>query len=108
MKAFILQYWVGAAFGVVTAALSAGVHFLRRQRGQQAALHQGLKALLRDRLVQGYHFHMERGFCSVFERDGMTALYEAYHALGGNGTVDDLWRKLQGLPTGITGIYEKE
>ena len=42
---------------------------------------------------------MERGYCPIYARDALELVYEAYHKLGGNGTITNLMQRLRDLPT---------
>lgn len=58
----------------------------------------GTQALLRDRLLQGYHFFRRRGMVTYGEASNYRNMYEAYHALGKNGVMDELYRAFQKIP----------
>lgn len=112
---WIAEYWLEALFGLVLAGLSAGYKNLAakfrkareaeaaaiaKQQEESAAVKGGMRAILRDRIIQAYnHYVHEKGSCPIFARDSTQAMYEAYHALGGNGMVDDLMEDLLDLPT---------
>ena len=55
-------------------------------------------ALLRDRFYEGYRRHMKNGYYPIPDREVMRDIYEQYHALGGNGVIDDIRVKLFALP----------
>ena len=62
------------------------------------ALRAGLLALCRDRILQGYRYYKHNGGISPQDHETMSKLYYAYHALGGNGTITNIWIKIQELP----------
>ena len=62
------------------------------------ALRVGLLALCRDRILQGYRYYKRNGCISAQDHETMSKLYNAYHALGGNGTITTVWVKIQDLP----------
>ena len=62
------------------------------------ALRAGLLALCRDRILQGYRYYKRNGCISAQDHETMSKLYNAYHALGGNGTITNVWEKIQELP----------
>lgn len=115
----IAQYWLEAVFGLMLAALSAGYRSLAakfrqaraaeaaaiaKQKEENAAVKGGMCALLRDRIIQAYNYYVhDKGCCPIYARDSTQAMYEAYHALGGNGMVDDLMEDLLALPTEAKG-----
>ena len=66
---------------------------------EQDALKNGMQALLRDRIIQIYNHHMEKGYCAVHDKDNICNLYAQYHTLGANGVVDHMVDKIKQLPT---------
>lgn len=41
---------------------------------------------------------MKQGYYPIADREVMADIYDQYHALGGNGLIDNLKRELDGLP----------
>lgn len=64
---------------------------------RQTALELGVQALLRDRIVQAYYHYTERDWITLHGLENVNAMYEQYHALGGNGTVTTLVSALREL-----------
>ncbi len=62
------------------------------------ANNRGTQALLRDRLLQGYHFFRKRGMVTYGEARNYENMYEAYHALGKNGIMDIIYQKFKQIP----------
>ena len=97
----IAEYWVQWLCGAAAAALCAGVRLLcvrqKRTDARQQAAEQGICALLRDRIVQAYYHYAERGWITLHGLENVEALYQDYHALGGNGTVTTLVEDLRAL-----------
>ena len=67
------------------------------------AIAEGVKALLRDRLLQGYKHYIEKGFADMDDRSNMENVWLQYHALGGNGDMNDLRRTFRHLPMAKDG-----
>ena len=59
---------------------------------------QGTQALLRDRLLQGYHFFRKRGMVTYGEAKNFENMYNAYHNLGKNGIMDTVYQKFRQIP----------
>ena len=105
---WLLTYWLEAGFGVAVAAIGAAYRRLatrmkrqdEQRRTEQQAIKLGIQALLKDRLLQSYDYHMDKGFCPIPARENIANLYAQYHALGGNGTVTELVDRVNGLGTG--------
>ena len=109
----ILKYWGEWVFGLIVAGLGVIVRRLsakikrekeaREQLAQQAAaeteaLKAGMKSLLRRQILADCKEAMREGFCDETARDTITAMYEAYHGLGGNGSVSDAYNAVRQLP----------
>ena len=62
------------------------------------ANNRGTQALLRDRLLQGYHFFRKRGMVTYGEARNYENMYEAYHDLGKNGIMDIIYQKFRQIP----------
>ena len=58
----------------------------------------GIQALLRDRLLQGYKHYGEKGWADYEDRANLENVWQQYHALGGNGDMNDLRRAFRHLP----------
>ena len=72
---------------------------LKRAKAEDRAVRLGLQALLRDRLYWNYNHYQERGEYPIPARENVEEMFHWYKALGGNGTVANLVRELDGLPT---------
>lgn len=62
------------------------------------ANNRGTQALLRDRLLQDYHFFKRRGMVTYGEARNYENMYEAYHALGKNGIMDVVFEQFKKIP----------
>lgn len=113
MPEWIVKYWIEWAFGLVIAGLGAIVKHLgskikkekeaREELARQAAaeteaLKSGMRSLLRRQILADCKQAMLDGFCEETARDTITAMYEAYHGLGGNGSVTDAYEAMRALP----------
>lgn len=102
MAEFIVKYWLEFGFGLVSLALTASVKYLHKQdkirKAEQEAIKKGIQALLRDRIIEQYNKYMEKGYIPIYAMDNVEAMYREYHALGGNGTITDLYEEMKGLP----------
>lgn len=98
---YITKYWVQWACGVVAAGFTAAVRKLyKRQKSadeRQKATENGIRALLRDRILQAYYHYSERGWITLHGLENVEAMYKEYHNLGGNGTVTKLVEDLRRL-----------
>lgn len=99
MKEFIQEYWIEVMFGVVTSVMGYGLKRLSIKVNEQEAIKMGVQALLRDRIIESYNRHYERGFCPIYARENIQEMANQYYNLGGNGVVPNLIDKLLALPT---------
>ena len=94
-----LRYWIEVIFG----AIVAGLGYLYRktacrvqeQREAQGALRAGTLALLRSEIIRNYDHYKAKGTTPIYAMENVLELYEAYHALGGNGTITKLVDELR-------------
>lgn len=102
MKDFIIKYWMQVLFGIASGGLGAAYKTLskriHRQSCDQKALKDGTQSLLRSEIIRCYDVYMEREYISIHGLESVLAMYDAYHKLGGNGTVTKLVDELKELP----------
>lgn len=92
MKDWFIKYWAELACG----ALVTGFSVMYKRF---TALKSGVRALLRDRIIQSYNYWMDKKYCPIYARDSICDMFEQYTALKGNHGVSDLMKKLLELPT---------
>jgi hypothetical protein len=76
--------------------LSKKIH---KQLNDQKALKDGTLALLRNQIIQNYDKYMDRERIPIYAIENVLELYNAYHTLGGNGTITKLVDELKELPS---------
>lgn len=103
LKAFIVKYWLETLFGLIIAGIGAAYKFLSRkvqkQNCDQEALRHGTLALLRSEIIKNYDNYISRQWIPIYGMENVLELYDAYHALGGNGTITKLVDELRELPS---------
>lgn len=71
---------------------------LMDERNEMIAMRDGIKAILRDRIIQAdIHFSNTKDL-SAEQEENIQLMYEAYHALGGNGVVTNAYKHLMAIP----------
>lgn len=70
------------------------------RQAEHDAIVNGLQALLRNELIDAYNHYEEKGELPIYAMENIQKMYDAYHNLGGNGTITKLYNKLQKLPQG--------
>lgn len=99
MKELLVNYGIEIFFTAVTAVLGYIIKILSKKLNEQDSIKLGVQALLRDRIIQSYNYHMDLGFCPVYARENIEEMAEQYYNLGGNGVVHQIMDKLGELPT---------
>lgn len=102
MKEFMVRYWVEflytSALGILGYCITKIRSVLAKEMADQSCIKLGVQAILRDRIIQSYNLHSERGYCAIHDRDNISNLYEQYHNLGANGVIDGLVAEMLALP----------
>ena len=84
----------------VITALLAGIvgwfgNSLRKKQSHDNAMEQGMRVLLRTQIVDAYYiYHVQHKKLTVERRREIDEAFEAYSALGGNGTVAELYHEI--------------
>ena len=77
-----------------------------RQNDRSKQIESGLQSLLRAEIIRSHEKYMDKGYCPVYAREALNRIYESYHALGGNGTMTELYKQVMALPTDKEGEHE--
>ena len=99
MQDWIMKYWLQELFALLVGVVGLIFGRLRKQKVEQAAIKEGMLALLHSEIYRGYAECEHKGFADVHDRENLEYLYRPYHALGGNGTGTDIYNKMRDLPT---------
>ncbi len=90
---------ISLAWGwAIRRALAETLGQQRAIRSQNEAIREGLQALLRDRLLQGYRHYAQKGWADYDDRANMENIYAQYHSLGQNGVMDEMRKRFLALP----------
>lgn len=97
MLEWIVKYWLEVLFGGIAAALLWSyrriVGKMKERSVEDAAMKTGLIAILHDRIYAECKRCIAEGEVTVEELRNIEYLYRAYHALGGNGTGTELYKR---------------
>lgn len=93
----------GAVVAILTIVINKTTHKIEQNaesnRRETGAIKDGVKALLKDRLIQGYkHYINDVGYADEHDRENLENVYKQYHALKGNGDMKDLRKTFRKLP----------
>ena len=83
---------------IITKRMSQAESTAEAAQKRSDAIALGIQALLRDRLLQGYKYYEEKGWADYDDRANMENVWRQYHALGGNGDMNDLRKTFRHLP----------
>lgn len=64
-------------------------------KSREIAINDALRALCHDRILQTYKDFRRSGVISAIDLEMTTHLYDAYHALGGNGAVTAIYDSIK-------------
>ena len=96
---WIIKYWVEALFGGILAALGVVYKMLLTERKKRKALEDGVRAMLRNDIIKLADKYLDAKEIPVYGMETVEAMYDAYHGLGGNGTITKLVEEVKRLPT---------
>ena len=93
------------AAGVAVPALLGWMYAsIRELKKVREAERQGLKAILGKFIKDAYRENRDKGYYSFEARAELDILYNAYHALGGNGPVDAAMERLREFPYDLSEV----
>lgn len=58
----------------------------------------GVQCLLRMELIRSHEKYTAKEHCPVYAKENLTRAYKAYHNLGGNDVVTELYNQLMQMP----------
>ena len=64
-----------------------------------STIENGVRAMLRNDIIELADKYLDAGEIPVYGMENLTAMYDAYHELGGNGTITKLVEEVKHLPT---------
>ncbi len=102
MKDVLLQTYLI----VLPIALGYIVWLLQQQKKDKDANSKGTMLLLRVQLIEYHDKYMKLGEIPSYAYDNFIEMYNAYHALGGNGMVTKMYNEIQALHLGKAGGKE--
>ena len=84
---------------IITAAVTGAITYVLTVRSKVRAASNGILSCLRADIIAYYDKYTAREYCPIYAKDAIEKAYKAYHDLGGNGTITELYNKLMALPT---------
>lgn len=93
MKEFLINTYTI----VLPIALGYIVWLLKNQKRDRDANSKGTMLLLRVQLIEYHSKYMQMGDIPSYAYENFCEMYEAYHALGGNGMITKMMREIEEL-----------
>lgn len=94
MKEFLLETYTMA----LPIMMGYVVWLLKNQKKDRDANSKGTMLLLRVQLIEYHEEWVQRGYITKHGIENFIEMYNAYHALGGNGMVTHLLEEVKELP----------
>jgi hypothetical protein len=100
MEAFliVLQAIMTLIVGYIGTKIKKRETERKREQEEQEALRDGVRAVLRDRIVQAHNNFSRIGSIEIEELENISNMYIAYHNLGGNGVVTNVYNRILEIP----------
>jgi hypothetical protein len=96
----ILAYIITALLSYCVGRLQTYHTKCNDEKKAEQVIRDGLQALLRDRMLQSYHYYKEeKKYANADDKANFTRLHNAYKALGKNGVMDLIFKEFMELPT---------
>ncbi len=83
---------------ILTSLMGYIVWLLKQQKGDRDANSKGTMLLLRVQLIEYHEKWTKREYITKHGLENFIEMYDAYHALGGNGMVTQLLQEVKELP----------
>ncbi len=104
-----MTFYESLVFWAITGILTVGMGFLRvecrrlykardLENKKYLAINDGVRAILRDRILQTHNHYTEKGWAPFYALQNMDNMYKAYHDIGGNGAITEIYHKFMQLP----------
>lgn len=94
---FLLQTYTIVLPIILTSLTGYIVWLLKKQKLDRDANSKGTMLLLRVQLIAEHDKFMETGEIPAFDYQNFIEMYDAYHALGGNGMVTKMKNEIEEL-----------
>ena len=97
MAQFLYQSYMTALPVILTAVMGYIVWLLKNQKKDRDANSKGTMLLLKVQLIEYHDKYMELGDIPSYAYQNFLEMYEAYHALGGNGMITKMKSEIEEL-----------
>ena len=99
MEAYLIQVFSVVLNIVLLYGFRKYTERQRKTEVKQHAIEDGLRSLLRDRIIQACIKYTKQGHVPMEELENITGMFEAYKGLDGNGAAEAIYSRFLHLPT---------
>ena len=85
-------------FWISTSVAGGAIGWVVHRSHEYKDIKKGIRAILRDNILRTYNACNARGSVPYYALKNMDAMYNAYHSLGGNGSITEIYHKFMDLP----------
>ena len=89
----------GVAYRILSKRIAKTAADQAKTAHDQKCMHDGTQALLRNEIIKSYNEYISREYMPIYARENVQSMYDAYHGLGGNGTITHLVVELNAIPS---------
>lgn len=79
------------------AVLLSGFNYIKYRHSSNKLIKDGVLAILHNKIYTLGKLYIAQRYITLDDLDDFKHLYEAYHALGGNGTGTDIYERVRAL-----------
>lgn len=97
LEQFLMQTYTVALPIILTALMGYIVWLLKNQKKDRDANSKGTMLLLRVQLIEYHDRYMTKGDIPSYAYENFMEMYDAYHALGGNGMITKMKLEIEEL-----------
>lgn len=90
----ILKWFITFLLGTIMGFV---ISRLKKEKNKNKSIENAVQSLLRDRLIEKYRLFKIKGKMTILDKENIDHLYKEYKNLGGNGTVEKLYKDLSNL-----------
>lgn len=104
MEEIVIRYWLefvltGVSGTLVFVCKQIYTKF-KKKVDEIDTVSEGMRCLLRDNIIHAYNkYNDDLEYAPIYVKTSVEESYNAYHALGGNGVITELYNKIMALPT---------
>lgn len=83
---------------LITGIIGYLIRAVQRLVKDQQELKKGVQALLRAQMIDEYNHYSAKGYAPIYAKENFENVYKAYHQLGANGVMQELYANFIELP----------